>query len=385
MPMARPASAQLPAAAPASSVAEPGGSTLATGAGATGTISCDLKSFANSPLGSAAPLADLDGWDATRSRPGADKEAPIVRCGNRDSYHYVASVFRCPSGPNPLDGNLRAGAAARVGNVGPNHTGHIIDRYRVPCSDGEQFVFVDMYGCPRERKMLFNNPDPAQPEPETDQRPVPKQALDLYHQAQELHEQGQAQAALTLVQQALAVLSEQLGPKHPALGETLFFLGVLHAKLNDRKGAEAAFHRAYLVWEAAGWPAVPKAGDTAWVLSLSYGARGDGERAECLLQRALSVHERGQGSHSPAVAEILRELYTHYESSGELARAELVQRRLYYLTAFHLGAEDPECAIILMRLAVLYDRMKQPEKAAAVRQRAAQIRPARSQSNAGGV
>ena len=82
---------------------------------------------------------------------GFDREHPVMRCGPVESYVYVASEFRCADGTNPLGGDPRAGAAARVGNVGPNSTGHIIDLYRVPCSEGPRDVYVDMYGCPAGR------------------------------------------------------------------------------------------------------------------------------------------------------------------------------------------------------------------------------------------
>lgn len=76
------------------------------------------------------------------------KETPVLRCGAKDSYVYVASEFKCPDGGNPLGGDVMAGAKSRVGNVGANSTGHIIDLYEVPCASGPHRVYVDMYGCP---------------------------------------------------------------------------------------------------------------------------------------------------------------------------------------------------------------------------------------------
>lgn len=76
------------------------------------------------------------------------KETPVMRCGPMDSYVYVAKEFKCADGNNPLGGNPKAGAASRVGNVGANSTGHIIDLYEVPCPEGPKHVYVDMYGCP---------------------------------------------------------------------------------------------------------------------------------------------------------------------------------------------------------------------------------------------
>jgi hypothetical protein len=85
---------------------------------------------------------------------GMDREHPVPACGPRDSYDYVASRFRCPDGTNPLGGDPRAGQAARLGNVGANASGHIIDVYRVPCASGPVDVYVDMYGCPGMQGML---------------------------------------------------------------------------------------------------------------------------------------------------------------------------------------------------------------------------------------
>lgn len=90
---------------------------------------------------------------ATRGT-GMDAEHPVATCGPRDSYDYVASRFRCPDGTNPLGGDLAAGQAARLGNVGANSQGHIIDVYRVPCASGPVDVYVDLYGCPEMQQML---------------------------------------------------------------------------------------------------------------------------------------------------------------------------------------------------------------------------------------
>lgn len=87
--------------------------------------------------GGVAPLASV----------GFDAEHPVMRCGPRDSYFYVASQYQCPDGSNPLNGDLALGQRSRQGNVGANSTGHIIDLYVVPCASGPQQVYVDMYGC----------------------------------------------------------------------------------------------------------------------------------------------------------------------------------------------------------------------------------------------
>lgn len=108
---------------------------------------------ATMPTGTVATSATTVGPETTRADAlqasmGYDQEHPVGRCGPRDSYYYVATEFRCPDGSNPLNGDLRAGHDARLGNVGENSSGHIIDLYQIPCASGAQRVYVDMYICP---------------------------------------------------------------------------------------------------------------------------------------------------------------------------------------------------------------------------------------------
>lgn len=77
---------------------------------------------------------------------GATPEDAVVVCGPVESYRYVAQ-HRCADRTQPLHGDPAMGRRARVGNVGENSTGHVIDHYRVPCASGDVEVFVDMYGC----------------------------------------------------------------------------------------------------------------------------------------------------------------------------------------------------------------------------------------------
>jgi hypothetical protein len=83
---------------------------------------------------------------------GATPEAPVPRCGAADSYQWVARDFRCADGNNPLGGDPRAGARARVGSLpSPDpRSSHFLDLYEVPCAEGPQRVYIDMYACPHQ-------------------------------------------------------------------------------------------------------------------------------------------------------------------------------------------------------------------------------------------
>jgi hypothetical protein len=92
--------------------------------------------------------------DASSNAGPGTLGVPIQRCGAEDSYRYVAEIFRCADGKNPLGGSLAAGHDARRGSVPDSRTGHHIDIYEVPCSEGTKRVYVDLYGCPQEEEKL---------------------------------------------------------------------------------------------------------------------------------------------------------------------------------------------------------------------------------------
>lgn len=103
--------------------------------------------------------AESPGKGATKNLGAGTFAEPILRCGPRDSYHYVAREFQCTDGHNPFAGELQAAAKARQG--GRKHPGgHIVDLYQVPCAGGEVTVYVDMYGCPEQAAALEQGPSP---------------------------------------------------------------------------------------------------------------------------------------------------------------------------------------------------------------------------------
>ncbi len=82
---------------------------------------------------------------------GASKENPVPTCGASHSYEYIASDVLCADGRSPFAGDLRSASQARVGNVGPNASMHVIDLYEVPCPEGMKQVYIDMYDCENAR------------------------------------------------------------------------------------------------------------------------------------------------------------------------------------------------------------------------------------------
>ncbi|MDC0719608.1 hypothetical protein [Nannocystis bainbridge] len=112
---------------------------------------------------SADKLFDDTSVESRTGGGSGSAQAPIPRCGPRDSYQYVARDFRCPGGGNPFDGDAAAAADARAGSLGPDDRGHMVDVYEVPCPKGKVEVFVDMYGCPEMEAQLARDRNLADP------------------------------------------------------------------------------------------------------------------------------------------------------------------------------------------------------------------------------
>jgi len=104
-------------------------------------------SEADDPLAALVPTPA----DGDPRRNGSTPKLAIQRCGAGESYAFVAAEFQCPGGGNPLGGDPRAGADARVGNVGAGPDGHVLDLYDVPCPNAAVRLYVDLYHCPPGR------------------------------------------------------------------------------------------------------------------------------------------------------------------------------------------------------------------------------------------
>ncbi|MRG95100.1 hypothetical protein [Polyangium spumosum] len=123
------------------------------------TIACGGGSTQNA---GAQTAADAPKKPAADPKLGRSKETPVPRCGPVDSYAFV-SEYTCKDGSQPLGRDPHMGQQARTGNVGANHTGHIIDRYVVACPEGEVEIYVDMYGCDAAEKRLEQMRDADNP------------------------------------------------------------------------------------------------------------------------------------------------------------------------------------------------------------------------------
>lgn len=84
------------------------------------------------------------------ARDGRTPETAWHACfDTRSDYRRIAE-YHCADGSMPLGGDVRAGGAARRGNVGEGPDGHILDLYDIPCPEGVASIYVDGYHCEEE-------------------------------------------------------------------------------------------------------------------------------------------------------------------------------------------------------------------------------------------
>jgi len=131
------------------------------------------------------------------------------------------------------------------------------------------------------------------------------EAAALFDQAgQYLQDRARYEQAALLLQRALAIREQQVGPHHPHTATSL----------NN--------------------------------LALLYRAQGKYPEAELLLQRALAIREHELGSDHPDTATSLNNLARLYRAQGKYAEAEPLYQRALAICEQQLGASHPMTTVV---------------------------------------
>jgi tetratricopeptide (TPR) repeat protein len=292
-----------------------------------------------------------------------------MRCGPEDSYAFVAAIFRCPDGTNPLGGSRQAAMLARRGNVGENrHHNSIIDVYEVPCVGGAEKVYVDMNACPDQ---------PTRPLTGKGLRireGLPADANKLMKEGLTLEGEGKTTEAIAKIKQALLIADKELDVEHPQRGTLLDLLGSLHQNADQQEEAELALASAYRIWSGAGWPPIPLIGNTCLRLAHLYAARKQPMLTACLAQRAVSYLEDIKGPFDGRIADALLLLGETLQEQGRFDPAEKMFKRAVRLIEMNRGRRDPKAVQALGTLAAFYTRRGDQSSRDALRRRLAPVR-----------
>jgi len=177
-----------------------------------------------------------------------------------------------------------------------------------------------------------------------------------------------------LLQQALVIAEEQLGPDHLDTAVFCGYLGLFYLIQGKYVQAESLFLRALAIREKV----LPSEHSAIAVglhnLAQLYQIQGRYEEAELLLQRAFAIDEKVLIPDHPNSAAGLHNLAQLYQIQGRYEEAELLLQRALAINEKVLVPDHPSTAIILNNLAQLYKTQERYEEAESLYQRALTIK-----------
>jgi len=200
------------------------------------------------------------------------------------------------------------------------------------------------------------------------------EAAALFVQAgRYLRDRARYEQAAPLLQRALAIREQQLGPQHPDTATSLNNLAGLYQAQGKYAEAEPLYQRALAICEQQLGPHHPDTATSLDNLAMLYQAQGKYAEAEPLYQRALAIREQQLGPHHPDTATSLDNLARLYRAQGKYAEAEPLVQRALAIYEQQLGPHHPDTATSLNNLALLYQAQGKYPEAELLSQRALAI------------
>ncbi len=146
----------------------------------------------------------------------------------------------------------------------------------------------------------------------------PEAARLLHAAGLYLRDRGQYAQAEPLLERALALRQQVLGPEHPETASTLNALAGLYILQGNYQQAEQLLQPALAGFERVLGPEHPEVATALNTLAAAYMYEGKYAQAEPLYQRALAMREQALGKSHPLVAESLNNLAVLYEYPGQV-------------------------------------------------------------------
>jgi tetratricopeptide (TPR) repeat protein len=173
-----------------------------------------------------------------------------------------------------------------------------------------------------------------------------------------LDSRAQYPLAEPLLQRALAIREQQLGPEHPDTATSLNNLAELYRAQGRYEQAEPLLQRALAIWERVLGPEHPNTAASLNNLAEIYLAQSKHEQAEPLLQRALAIDEKAYGPDHPEVATALNNLAILYLAQGKHEQAEPLLVRTLAINEQRLGETHPDTVTIRKNYGALVENLK---------------------------
>ncbi len=177
-----------------------------------------------------------------------------------------------------------------------------------------------------------------------------------------------------MLERAVAITEQALGPDHPSLGTCLNNLATLYSDQGRYEEAEPLVQRDMAITEQALGPDHPSLAVSLNNLAGLYRDQGRYEEAEPLVQRAVSIKEQALGPDHPSLAVSLNNLAELYREQNRYEEAEPLYQRSVAIREQALGPDHPSFATSLNNLALLYRAQDRFEEAESLYQRSVSIK-----------
>jgi tetratricopeptide (TPR) repeat protein len=144
-----------------------------------------------------------------------------------------------------------------------------------------------------------------------------------------------------LLERALAIREQVLGPDHPDTAQSLNNLAGLLQVTGDYMGARPLLERALAIWEQTLGPDHPTTAQSLNNLGLLLQFIGEHVGARPLLERVLMITEQALGPDHPITAQSLNNLAYLLHVAGEYTRALPLYAQALSVTEQALGSDHP--------------------------------------------
>jgi CHAT domain-containing protein/Tfp pilus assembly protein PilF len=178
-------------------------------------------------------------------------------------------------------------------------------------------------------------------------------AQQLIQKAEDLSGQGKYKEAQPLIEEALEIREEKLGPGHVDTAEAQNDLAALHYHQAEYEKAEVLYNRALKILEAALGPEHQLVARTQNNLASLLMDLGRLDRAEELFKKALTIREKTLGKEHEDVANTLNNLCTLFLYRGNFQSARSLAERAIEIHQKALEPGHPDLAYSLNNLAMV--------------------------------
>ncbi|MBX7082337.1 MAG: serine/threonine-protein kinase [Nannocystaceae bacterium] len=156
--------------------------------------------------------------------------------------------------------------------------------------------------------------------------------------------QGDADAATTQLERALAIKRAELGAEHPEVALTLSMLGNAQIQRKGIDDAMASWREALAIQERALGPDHPDLAGVLTNLAQAHFRKGELPTAKALIERALVIQRAEYSDNHPEVARSLGNLGLVLQSMGELEAARDTLARASAVIEASMGPEHRSLA-----------------------------------------